>query len=221
MEFSGDNNRKIGSVKQLSFYASGITFNNIQGTGVLGFSGQWQGTGRQVEFSFDKGKIIDPENRYVYSYTPNEPFSLSGDVYDTRYQYFIDSVPICYVGTKEQNIIENFYVNTSGCTMSASLYMSSDKPNYTILMGNSFSRTGTLNINVSNNNPNLPFVLFSGQFSGGDNFLTTNLPIKIENNANVIVSGREEITTGDYSDELTFKSSVGDIKTDFKVKLTD
>ena len=88
-------------------------------------------------------------------------------------------------------------------------------------MGNSFSRTGTLNINVSNNNPNLPFVLFSGQFSGGDNFLTTNLPIKIENNANVIVSGREEITTGDYSDELTFKSSVGDIKTDFKVKLTD
>jgi hypothetical protein len=221
MEFSGNNNRKIGSAKRLSFYASGLTFDNIEGTGALGFSGEWEGTGRSLEFSFDKGKIIDPENRYIYSYLPSQSFSLSGDIYDSNYQYFIDGVPICYVGVKEKNVIDNFYINTSGCTATTSFYVASDKPSYTILKGDSFSKTGTLNINVANNNANLPFVVFSGVFSGGDNFSTTNLPIKIENNANIIVSGRENITTGDYSDELTFKTSVGDIKTDFVVKLTD
>jgi hypothetical protein len=221
MEFSGEHYRKIGNAKRLSFYASGFYIDSLEGTGALGFSGEWQTTGRQLEFSFESGKIIDPENRYVYSYLPNEPFSISGDIYDTNYQYFINDVPICYVGVKEQNVIDNFYIHTNGCKINTDFYVSMDKPSYYLTMGNSFSVTGVMNVNVTNNNPGLPFTVFGGEFSGGDNFSTINLPIKIVNNANVIVSGRSDVVTGDYSDELTLKTSIGDIKTIFEVELVE
>jgi hypothetical protein len=220
MQFSGQDYRQIGTTKQLSFLASGINFNNITGSGVLGFSGTWQGTGRHLEFKFEKGKIIDPENRYVYSYLPAQSLSLSGDIYDDNYQYYINDTPVCFIGVKEKNIIENCYIHMSGCVMEADLYINMDKPSYEFTQGTSFSKEGLYNINIKNNSSSLPFTLFSGSFLN-ENFVITNLPLAVETNSNIVVSGGPDLVTGDYEEILSLSTSAGDIANSFDVEVVE
>ena len=61
-----------------------------------GFSGESQGMG----FTFSGGRIIDPENRYVFSYTENEVINLSGNLSGENYDYFINQTPVCFAGKR-------------------------------------------------------------------------------------------------------------------------
>ena len=57
--------RRIGERDQISFDST-IACSNVTGSGVFGFSGQ----GNVYKFSFESGRIIDPDDNFVFSYTP-------------------------------------------------------------------------------------------------------------------------------------------------------
>ena len=225
MQFSGQDYRPIGATKQLSFLISGGFFDNITGAGVFGFSGSWI-TGnnlsedRKLEFTFDKGKIIDPENKYIYSYLPNENINLSGNIYDDNYEYYINDIPISFTGSKKKYIIDNMYIHSTGHILDASLYVSMNKPSYAFTQGDGFSKAGSYNINIKNNNPTLPFVILSGSFEN-ENLIINNLPLKVETNSNIIVTAHEDLATGDFEETLSLSTSVGDITNDLTFKLTE
>tara|TARA_Y100000310_G_C20411461_1_gene682201 strand:+ start:77 stop:742 length:666 start_codon:yes stop_codon:yes gene_type:complete len=221
MIFTGQNYRQIGSAKQLSFSISDGNFDNVTGSGTIGFSGSWEGESKTVDFNFISGKIIDPENRYVYSYLPNQIFNISGNIYDENYQYHINDIPICFGGEKDKNIIENFYTDISGCTLTASVLISMDEPSYEFTQGDSFSKQGTYNINIKNNNSSLPFSIFTGEITTNENFLITNLPLRVTDNKNIIVSGTSDLAVGDYEETLSLSTSVGDITNTFNVEVTE
>tara|TARA_Y100000004_G_C8895310_1_gene403862 strand:- start:412 stop:1074 length:663 start_codon:yes stop_codon:yes gene_type:complete len=220
MIFSGDTYRQIGSAKRLSFNASGITFNNITGSAELGFSGAWNGTPKALEFSFSSGKLMDPENRYIYSYLSEDPFSISGDINDDYYQYYINEQPVCFGQQKDQNVIENFYVKIRNCTLDADIKIYADAPSYSISQPSSFPKTGSYAINVTNKNSNLPFTIFSGDLLN-TSLSITNLPLRVTGNSDIIVTGDHTTTTGNFAEEITLYSSAGNITGGFNVEITE
>ncbi len=218
MEFSGYSYREIGSTKQLSFSASGIFIDNATGSGCIGFAGTWSGESREVDFSFVSGKIIDPQNRYVYSYLENKNFNLSGNIYDDNYEYYIDDTPVCFGGTKEKNVIDKVYVSANNCIITTDLYIAADAPSYEFTQGDSFSKGGVYNINITNNNQNLPFTILNGTLLN-ENFLITNLPLRVTGSENIIVSGSSDLATGNYSETLSLNTSAGDMSHIFGVEV--
>ena len=219
MIFSGDTYRQIGAAKRLSFSAADIIFNNITGDAKLGFSGYWEGQSKSLEFSFSSGKVFDPENRYIYSYLSENSFSMSGDINDSHYQYYINDTPMCFGESKDQNVIENFYVKINNCTMDANIKIYADAPSYSFSQAESFSRDETYSINIENENPSLPFILFSGDLKNSS-LSITNLPLKVINDQNVIVTGDSALETGVYSETITLYTSAGNITNDFNVEIT-
>ena len=219
MIFSGDIYRQIGSAKRISFSVSDIIFDNVTGDAKIGFSGQWEGQPKALEFSFVSGKVLDPENRYIYSYLSQNSFNISGDINDNHYQYYIDQNPICFGQSKDQNIIENFYVKINNCVMDASINIYADAPSYSFSQPSSFSKADSYNINIENKNSSLPFTLFSGDLKSAS-LSITNLPLRVTGNQNIIVTGNSSLETGVYSETITLYTSAGNITNDFSVEVT-
>ena len=204
----------------LSFLVSDIIFDNITGDAKLGFSGYWEGQSKSLEFSFSSGKVFDPENRYIYSYLSSNSFSISGDINDNHYQYYINDTPMCFGESKDQNVIENFYVKINNCTMDASVKIYADPPSYSFSQAASFSKTGSYNINITNANSNLPFTIFSGELLNST-LSMTNLPMRVTGSKDITVSGNHLTVTGNYAEEITLYSSAGNITGSFNVEITE
>ena len=89
MILDGANFRKISERDNYAFDAS-LSLNNSTGVGLFGFSGN----GQEFKFDFQSGKVIDPEGKYVAAYTPDQPFTLSGEVNKGFYNYYINEEPV-------------------------------------------------------------------------------------------------------------------------------
>jgi hypothetical protein len=72
MTFEGSNVRKLTGQKSLSFLLNKLNISNLTGDAYFGFSGE----GQTFQFKFEKGKIYDPDNNYVYSYYPSQGLVL-------------------------------------------------------------------------------------------------------------------------------------------------
>jgi len=224
MNFEGKNYRKIGEVKRLSFNLN-FSVNNLIGSGAFGFNGKGYGTSfgdkQNLEFKFENGKVIDPENRYIWSYLENINLNISGNVYDNNYDYFINNEPICYVGEKDPMIVQELHVNTENCIISADIHVNSDVPDYSILIGESFDLKGTFNIGIINNNPGLPFEIFSGTLK--NKYLKIiNLPGEVSYAPfNIIVQPQDGLSTGKLQERVSLKTSIGDIEKEFTLTVVD
>lgn len=231
MIFSGHNCRKIGQTKRLSLETS-ISIDDLRGSGCIAISGMsLDGTEhKDLKFEFVQGKVIDPENRYVYSYFPNKTIRLSGDFYDNNYSYHIDGNPMCFVGIKDPMVVENFYINTYDCQITADTYVSSDEPNYGVIMGDSFSKQGSFLVSVSNGS-SLPFTIFDASFTTSDLQSSTvgegsdgvwqHVEVGVYTPANLVFSAVETAEVGTYTSQtLTLNTSLGDlIKTGISITL--
>ena len=224
MDFEGTNYRTIGDVKRLSFDLN-FSVNNLVGSGAFGFNGKGYGsnagTKQNLEFKFEMGKVIDPENRYVWSYLENTELHISGNVYDNNYDYFINDKPICYGGSKDPMIVEQFHINAENCVISADTHINSDPPKLSVLVGTSVDLKGTFNINVINDDPGLPFTIFSGTLK--NKYLKIiNLPAEVSYQPlNVIVQPQDGLVVGELEERVSFKTSVGDIEKEFTMTVVD
>jgi len=76
--------------------------------GLTGLSGS-QPTG--LRFSLINSKIYDPEGRLFGCYNSGEIFSISGNVGQTSYSYYLDGELICAVGVKQNYNATGWFVN--------------------------------------------------------------------------------------------------------------
>ena len=118
MLLDGKNFRKISERDNYAFDAS-FSIDNSTGVGLFGFSGN----GQQFKFDFQSGKIIDPESKYVSSYTPNEVFTLSGDINKGFYDYYINEIPVRLSGEKVDFKAQRFFTDSTGCSLDMGIVM--------------------------------------------------------------------------------------------------
>ena len=90
MTFEGNNIRKFTEQKSASFLLSDSIVNNVTGEAYFGFSGE----SKSIQWKFKEGKIYDPDDNYIFSYSPSEGFTLSGDI---SKDYYTHKVPRRYM----------------------------------------------------------------------------------------------------------------------------
>jgi len=177
MKFIGNNYLSLSDQTGLNFNLN-ISVSNLSGNCNLGFYGQ----GEDINFKFDQGKIYDPENRIVYFYAAEENINLSGNISPTNYSYNINNNPFCLNGFKNSFTINEYYVETSNCSVECDIQILGTRPNYTLNLNPIFYITGTNYIegNINNSN-NLTFKIYSGSISIPTGFNIKNISTNITN----------------------------------------
>ena len=217
--YSGLNIRKIQNRNTLSFEAD-IMFDSLDGSGVFGFSGE----GNLFSFKFKKGKIYDPKDRYIFSYSPDNQVNFSGNISESFYDYYINDVIFCKDQSKAPFKIENFFIHTFDVKADLSVYVNgSGSGSFDIrnlpqeitsgleFSGEIFSQEGGA------------FDIFSAQFgypfSNSEITQMTNLPLRIENggiNYFKILSN-ESIINKNYNIKIDFETSFGFHQKEFPI----
>lgn len=164
MIFSGNNFLSINDQTGINFSID-LNFNNASGLCELGFSGSNPNSipKEKISYTFNKSKIYDPENRFIYYYNNTEKINLSGSISSDQYSYYINDNLICLNGKKENFILNKFYLNTSGCRVTGDLKIFGDIPNYNINFQN--FNVGNLLTGIINNNSFSSFRIYSGTVS--------------------------------------------------------
>ena len=210
MLVSGYNYRSIFEQTGLSFDLN-CSINNVTGSGAFGFSGE----GNQVQFTFQSGRIYDFENRYVSSYQTNTSFSISGDIENTNYSYYVNKTPVCFNGVKSNFKVQNFFYNASNAILDTSLKINSiDPANFTLLFPSTFQVGKTFTGQIVNNSSNLAFKIFSGSLIPTNSFTLNSIDTTISG----LKSGNIKLNTvnevGGYFLTLNLYTNFGLIQND-------
>jgi hypothetical protein len=151
--------------------------NNSSGTCNLGLNYE---SISNFNFSLNNGKIYDPENRFVYSYEPNETFSISGEVSSGQYSYYINGTPIVLNKYKTglPVLITDYYLNTNDCIAEAKIDILGQKQNLNISLNDKFYDGGLLSGTILVDK-NFNFKIISGSASSTPiNFAINYIPNK-------------------------------------------
>ena len=176
MIFSGNNFLSLSDQTGVSFLTE-ISLNNSSGICNLGLNYE---SISKFNFSLNNGKIYDPENRFVYSYEPNETFSISGEVSSGQYSYYINGTPIVLNKYKTglPILITDYYLNTSNCIAEAKVDILGQKQNLNISLNDKFYDTDLLTGTILVDK-NFNFKIISGSVSSNPtNFAIDYIPNK-------------------------------------------
>ena len=105
MNITGNTFRSIEAVPELSF-SKKIKLSSTSGTFKFGFSGESTG----LFFTFESGKLYDPENRVVFGYNDINSVTLSGSVATGNYSYYINGSKVCTNGSKSSFLINKAFM---------------------------------------------------------------------------------------------------------------
>ena len=108
---SGIKYRSFSEQSSFSFSLDASPY-SWSGNSVFGISG----TGGAVDlFKFQSGKLFDPLNRFVYSYSNNDNISISGNYSSGNFGYWINGSPVALnlnIANQTRSFSE-IYVSTS------------------------------------------------------------------------------------------------------------
>ena len=181
MRFEGNNTRKLTEQKSVSFVLNKSSINNLTGDVYFGFSGE----GQTLQFKFDKGKIYDPENNYVYSYYPSKNFILSGEISETHYNYSINGVNIIRGKSKGSFKIENWFINATDCSLEATLSILSDGISHTFDLQDSVIIGDSVSAQITNNSSDGKLHIFDATLrdTTSKNYRIISFPSEIDHGA--------------------------------------
>jgi photosystem II stability/assembly factor-like uncharacterized protein len=189
MIITGTTYRSIASQNNLSYILNG-SINNTSGVSSIWLSGERLLGGNGVGgygyplFTFRTGKIYDEENRHVWSYNPNQTFTISGNIIRRGHSYFINDE---LISTSSGSLLDfqdlyfkQIYFQTSNnCTLNLDFRIFGNEiPDYTIV----FPYENTVGENVTgliyNNKTIRPFSfeIFSGSLVGSPYYSILALP---------------------------------------------
>ena len=170
MIFTGINYRSVPSAKSLSLDLDSVTltFSGDKYNASLpsGFHFGFSGDSANISFSAKSGKIYDPENRVVFSYSENIPFSLSLSFDETHYEYYFNNSLYCANGNKSDFDVKNFFFNANGLIANVDCKIFGDIVDYSIDFPNSFS--GTNLTGYFSNNSLFDIKIFTGMLTQGN-----------------------------------------------------
>ena len=212
MIFSGYNYRSIFEQTGLSFDLN-ISINNLFGSGAFGFSGE----NNQIKFKFENGKIFDFENRYVYSYLPNQEVNISGDLENTNYSYYINKTPIAFNGVKNNFKIDKFFYESSECVLNSTLKLNAAvPPSFYFEFPKSYNvENPYITGKIINTTPNLAFKIFTGSISPIEAFTINSIDNTISGlqSGNIFINSYNEV--GTYNLNLNLYTNFGFITKNF------
>ena len=215
MIISGDTNRRMLTSQDYS-YLLDFSINNTTGSAFFGFSGQ----GQRLGFTFDRGRILDPANKYIQSYNPNQTVSLSGNMNSGSYDYQINQDLICQSSTGAF-FADNFIFNVTGCAVDFDLYINTySVPTLAFTFPTGFTANENLSVTVSGSGNDRPFTVFSGALLLGDaasqNFYFQNqFPFALQAETGLSLSSSGTTQGSTYPINLVLYTSFGTIKTGF------
>lgn len=167
MIFSGKNYRSLLEQDKFSFKAD-LSINNLTSSAAFGFSGE----NKSISFSFESGRIYDPENRYFGNYEANNVISISGNISGSSYDYYYNKSPICFVGVKESFKTQNFFTDTSGCNLNIiDVLVTAPKYDYTLDFATEFVLSGTITGSLKSVDTGRRFEIFSGEIISPGSFI--------------------------------------------------
>ena len=157
MLVSGENYVLTPKTSDLSFVYDGFYMDQV-GIVEVGFSGD----GNKTSFLSSGGRLLDPSNKFVYTQTPNDPISISGDINSSYYRYYINGNLSADGRTKPGYNIDKFYINTTDCQAGLSLKMICPPISYKIEFDEKFTAGGTLNGLITNQS-NIAFTVLESE----------------------------------------------------------
>lgn len=228
MIISGFTTRSLANENAISFDID-ATFSNVTGRCEIGFTGL---SGLNSHFTFWSGRVYDIDNRYVWSYQQLNSINISGNIVSGNYNYFINDVPVCFLGNKPDGYYSGFYINPVNVTVDVSINVFGDAPEYSlsypinVLTGQSI--TGYI-INEQTIN-NQAFKIFSGSIFAQDvlfslNYLTTGVQISGNSSGQfvidqVLASGVEwQTTLGSYNIPMSLFTNFGQQTTGLNINI--
>jgi hypothetical protein len=191
-----------------------LSFSNTTGTAEIGFSGQ----NKTYKFSFISGKMLDNENRYFYSYIPNQAVSLSTNFAGSAYDYAVNNQIVTYSGSKQDFYVDNFYANASGVNIDASITINADKPSLVLSYPNSFI-TGEFITGYLTTDSVSGVKLFTGAFEDLSSFEFQSLPtgyITSAASGQVIIKQKDPFV-GKFVSTFNLETNAGDYSQDIYV----
>ncbi len=214
MIITGASYRKIEEKKDYSFYSDFI-ISNTTGDASFGFSGE----GQKITWDFKKGRILDPQGNYTYSYLPNSKFNLSGDITANKLSYYVDGNLVSEGQSKNDFVIQRLCLDSTGTDIDLQATLStSGQAGFSVSPISQFiSSGGQASGFISNTGDSAAFEVFN--ISVNDSSFTgiatpTNtLPFRVSGTNNTVLtfSGNQNITENDtYSIPLFFRTTIGD-----------
>ena len=170
MNFTGINYRSLPSSRQMSaniefssISYSGDKYNANLASGVhFGFSG----ASDNISFLMRSGKIYDPENRVVYSYSEDSSFSLSLNFNEANYSYSFNGIEYCANGIKNNFPVDKFFFNSNGLTCDVTTNIYGPEINYSIVFPETYSSSSF--VGVFTNSSSFDVKIFSAQITIGN-----------------------------------------------------
>lgn len=145
MRFANYTFKSIPQSKYLNFDFKNIILSNLTGVASLAFSG----TGSNVGFNFISGKVYDLNNKYIYSYQPGAPFSLSGYIEARKAVVYLNELRL-KTNTLSENEYKAFYVNVAGTELVADVYLKVPQINYSFPSQFYYKPNETFNLSLTN-----------------------------------------------------------------------
>lgn len=208
--------RTILQTRKLSF-SKDLNFSTTSGTHYFGFSGDSD----SVDFKFESGKIYDSENKLVYTYNELNSFNLSGTIETGSYDYYINGLPICTNGSKNNFLINKFYYEVSdGLNLDAENFYIKTDANSTdslslLVSDTTFFPSGSVTGLFRNQPPgNLEAInkVFTGSVSADSYFeFASSFPFNTHHNSGEFVLNNIAYDLDNYKVDLTFTTATGDV----------
>jgi hypothetical protein len=220
MIFTGINYRSLPSAR--SFFAdfdftsisySGNMYNAGLSSGVhFGFSG----TSDSVSFLMRSGKIYDPQNKVVYSYSDATAFSLLLNFNETNYSYSFDGEEFCANGIKNNFAIDKFFFNSNGLTCDVTANIYGPEINYSIVFPNTYSSSSLTGVFA--NSSSFAVKIFSAEITNGNSsYYSTssinNISIAANSSGNIILTDLYNQTGIYQTFTLTLYTNFGIVNT--------
>lgn len=195
MNFTGINYRSLPSSRQMSaniefssISYSGDKYNANLASGVhFGFSG----TSDNISFLMRSGKIYDPENRVVYSYSEGSAFSLFLNFNSTNYSYAFNGQEYCSNGVKNNFAVNKFFFNSNGLTCDVTANIYGPEVNYSVAFPETYSSsslTGTFT-----NSSSFDIKIFSAEITSGNSLYystagISNITVSANSSSNITLT---------------------------------
>ena len=218
MVFTGINYRSLPSAKTFS---ADFVFSNILYSGELydaslssGVHFGFSGTSNNVSFLMRSGKIYDPQNKVVYSYSDTADFSLHLAFNDTNYTYSFDEEEFCTNGVKGNFAIDKFFFNSNGLTCDVTANIYGPEINYSITFPETYSSSSLTGTFINSSAFNIK--IFSAEITtGNSSYYSTsgisNISVTANSSSSITLTDLYNIVGASQTFTLTLYTNFGTI----------
>lgn len=174
------------------------------------------GSGSDINFSFESGKIYDNSGRFVYCYNSSEAVSFSGN-FSQNYDYYINGELVSNINYSNYGEVTGINLNAQNCTVAATdIFIKSEKPSIFLSMPQSFAESGSVTGTITNLTPEIGFKIYSGYLSvGGEYFSLESVENQTVEESFSFILQNIKFSSTEYNVATVFSTNYGLVENQF------